>query len=261
MMFGTASAESREAKKIFKGGFASVKLPLHSSEDETHDTKRLRFKLPQEIAISGLPLTSALLTFTWPDGSWLPTPRPYSPISPSDEPGYVELMVKKYPNGKGSGYLHSLKPGDKLYILTTLPGYKWKPNTFSHITLIAGGCGITPIYQLAQGILRNPEDKTRMTLVFGANTDEDVLLKKELDGFAKEFPERFSVKYTVSRPKEGSVMRKGRVDKELLEEVVPKGTEKVFVCGPPAMEEALVGKRGNGVLGELGIEKGKIHKF
>lgn len=57
MMFGTASAESREAKKIFKGGFASVKLPLHSSEDETHDTKRLRFKLPQEIAISGLPLT------------------------------------------------------------------------------------------------------------------------------------------------------------------------------------------------------------
>jgi cytochrome-b5 reductase len=56
-MFGTASAESRDVQKIFKGGFASVKLPLHSSEDETHDTKRLRFKLPQETAISGLPLT------------------------------------------------------------------------------------------------------------------------------------------------------------------------------------------------------------
>ncbi|KAF4450926.1 hypothetical protein F53441_5987 [Fusarium austroafricanum] len=169
-------------------------------------------------------------------------------------------MVKKYPNGRGSGYLHSLKPGDSLYILTTLAGYKWKPNTFSHITLIAGGCGITPIYQLAQGILRNPEDKTRMTLVFGANSDEDVLLKKELDAFAKEFPDRFSVKYTVSKPVEGSGVRRGRVDREILEDVV-KGTDKVFVCGPPGMEEALVGKRGGGVLGELGIGKGQIHRF
>ncbi|KAF4991834.1 hypothetical protein FGRMN_7552 [Fusarium graminum] len=263
MMFGTASAESNAPQKIFKGGFASVKLPLHSSEDESHDTKRLRFKLPQETATSGLPLASALLTLTWPEGSFLPTPRPYSPVSPSDEPGYMDLLVKKYPNGKGSSYLHSLKPGDKLYFATTLSGYKWQPNSFPHITLIAGGCGITPIFQLAQGILRNPEDKTRMTLVFGANSDEDVLLKKELDGFAKEFPDRFRVKYTVSKPEEGSVLRRGRVDKEFLEEVLPKETTdtKVFVCGPPAMEDALVGSRGQGILGQLGYKKDQIFKF
>ncbi|KAJ4266024.1 hypothetical protein NW762_003997 [Fusarium torreyae] len=264
MMFGTASAESNAPPKIFKGGPAFVKLPLESSEIVAPDTKRLRFKLPQETAITGLPLTSALLTLTWPNGFFPPTPRPYSPISPSDEPGYVEFLVKKYPNGRGSGYLHSLQPGDKLFFATTLPGYNWKPNSFSHITLIAGGCGITPIFQLAQGILRNPQDKTSMTLVFGVNTDEDVLLKKELDGFAKEFPDRFKVAYTVSNPKEGSLMRKGRVDKELLQEVLPapeRGDTKVFVCGPPAMEEALVGKWGRGVLGQLGYGKNQIHKF
>ncbi|CEI68231.1 unnamed protein product [Fusarium venenatum] len=264
MMFSTAVAESNSPQKIFGGGFASVKLPLHSSEYESHDTKRLRFKLPQETAITGLPLASALLTLTWPKGSYLPTPRPYSPISPSDEPGYMDLLVKKYPNGKGSNYLHSLQPGDTLSF-TSLPSKPaWKTNNVPHITLIAGGCGITPLFQLAQGILRDPEEKTRMTLIFGAKSDEDVLLKKELDGFAKEFPERFEVKYTVSNPAQGSELRKGRVDKTLLEEVLVSKVgrdTKVFVCGPKEMEDVLVGGRGKGVLGEIGFEKSQIHKF
>ncbi|GKU20502.1 unnamed protein product [Fusarium langsethiae] len=266
MMFSTAAAESNSPQKIFAAGFASVKLPLLSSEYESPDTKRLRFKLPQETAITGLPLASALLTLTWPEGSYLPRPRPYTPISPSDEPGYMDLLVKKYPNGKGSNYLHSLQPGDSLSF-TSLPlKQAWKTNSHPHITLIAGGCGITPLFQLAQGILRDPEEKTRMTLIFGARSDKDVLLKKELDGFAKEFPERFEVKYTVSNPAQGSELRKGRVDKGLLEEVLgPKGVvgrdTKVFVCGPKEMEEALVGRRGKGVLGQIGFEKSQIHTF
>lgn len=105
-----------------------------------------------------------------------------------------------------------------------------------------------------------------MTFIFGANSDEDVLLKKELDGFAREYPDRFEVKYTVSNPKEGSSLRKGRVDKALLEEaLVKKGVvesdTKVFVCGPKGMENALVGGFGQGVLGELGFRKDQIHKF
>ncbi|KAF5020946.1 hypothetical protein F66182_7027 [Fusarium sp. NRRL 66182] len=259
-MLGDASAEPNQ---IFRGGFVSVSLPLESSEAVNHNTKRLRFKLPRDTATSGLPLTSALLAFPWPKGNLFPTPRPYTPISASDEPGYVELIVKKYPNGRGSGYLHSLNPGDKLYFATTLPGYSWKPNSYPHITLIAGGCGISPIFQLAQGILRNPQDKTSMTLVFGARSDEDVLLRKELDQFAKEFPDRFRAVYTVSNPEEGSQLRKGYVDKELLDEVLPleKRNTKVFVCGPPAMEASLVGNWSSGVLGQLGFQRKQIHKF
>jgi cytochrome-b5 reductase len=57
MMSGTASAESNTPQKVFKGGFAAVKLPLLSSRDESSDTRRLRFKLPQETAVTGLPLS------------------------------------------------------------------------------------------------------------------------------------------------------------------------------------------------------------
>ena len=57
LLFGNASAESDAPTKIFKGGPAFVSLPLESAELVNHNTKRLRFKLPQENAVSGLPLT------------------------------------------------------------------------------------------------------------------------------------------------------------------------------------------------------------
>lgn len=103
----------------------------------------------------------------------------------------------------------------------------------------------------------------------GVNSDEDVLLREEFEEFERRWPGRFRAVFTVSRPVEGSAMRKGYVTRELLEEVLGEkgsGEEKVFVCGPPAMEEALLGKgRGGagkgGILGELGYRKDQIHKF
>ncbi|KAF3812152.1 NADH-cytochrome b5 reductase 2 [Colletotrichum gloeosporioides] len=265
MMIGNAAAESGAPPKVFGAGPAFVSLPLESSEQVNHNTKRLRFKLPQRDAVSGLSLTSAVLTMSWPEGRWFPVARPYTPVQPLDDAGYLELMVKKYPDGKQSTHLHSLAPGQKLLFAATLKGHQWKPNSYPHVTLIAGGAGITPIYQLAQGILRNPQDKTAITLVFGVNSDQDVLLKKEFEEFEKEFPGRFRAVYTVSNPVAGSPYRKGYVTKQLLEEVapVPKTAEtKVFVCGPPAMEAALVGKRtAPGILQELGYRKDQIHQF
>ncbi|KAK1638480.1 oxidoreductase NAD-binding domain-containing protein [Colletotrichum phormii] len=265
LFVNSASAESGAPPKVFGAGPAFVSLALESSEEVNHNTKRLRFKLPQREAVSGLSLTSAVLTMSWPAGRWLPVARPYTPVQPLDDAGYLELMVKKYPDGKQSTHIHSLTPGQKLLFALAIKGHQWKPNSYQHITLIAGGAGITPIYQLAQGILRNPEDKTAITLVFGVNSDQDVLLKDEFEKFEKEFPGRFKAVYTVSNPVANSPYRKGYVTKQLLEEVgaVPKKEDtKVFVCGPPAMEAALVGKRSApGVLQELGYRKDQIHQF
>jgi cytochrome-b5 reductase len=175
-------------------------------------------------------------------------------------------MVKKYPNGKASTHIHSLVPGDTLTFAAALKGHAWTPNQARQVYLIAGGAGITPIYQLAQGILNNPADQTKIKLVFGVNTEQDLLLREELEAFKTRFPDRFEYIYTVSHPEgsgDASGFRKGYVTEELLKEVVrADGDAKVFVCGPPAMETSLVGPCGKaGILAKLGFQKGQIVKF
>lgn len=186
----------------------------------------------------------------------------------TDEKGFVELMVKHYPGGKQSTHIHSLQPGDKLTFLGPIPEVKWTANKHPHVALIAGGAGITPMYQLARGILKNPADQTRISLVWGVNTDSDLFLGDELKALEKQYPGRINVTYVVATPDAGSPHQKGFVTKQILEKVglspsseKNKGTQ-VLVCGPPPMEAALKGtKKAPGVLGELGYTAAQISSF
>jgi cytochrome-b5 reductase len=50
-------ADANAPRKVFGRGPAFVSLPLESEEQVNHDTKRLRFSLPNSTDISGLSLT------------------------------------------------------------------------------------------------------------------------------------------------------------------------------------------------------------
>lgn len=138
---------------------------------------------------------------------------------------------------------------------------------------IAGGAGITPIYALAKSILEDARDGSRVHLVWGVNGVRDLVLKTELEVLERKFGGRLRVTYCVSGDGEGEVLaeegrfRRGYVGKEVLGEVLAevkkgnlwgdeKGT-KVWLCGPPRMEESLAGK--GGILRELGVDK--VHRF
>ena len=56
-------ADANAPQKVFGRGPALVSLPLESEEQVNHDTKRLRFALPNSTDISGLSLTCGF-TFT-----------------------------------------------------------------------------------------------------------------------------------------------------------------------------------------------------
>lgn len=55
-----------------------------------------------------------------------------------------------------------------------------------HIGMIAGGTGITPMLQIIRAVLRNKDDKTVMWLIFANQTEEDILLREELEAFPKD---------------------------------------------------------------------------
>ena len=122
---------------------------------------------------------------------------------------------------------------------------------------------------MLQGIFQNPDDKTNVTLVIGANSDQDILLKDKLDAFEKRHPGRLKVVYTVSNPAPDSPFNKGYITHEVLRDAFDgnaKEDTKVFVCGPPAMEASLVGSRRwssgkPGILEQLGYRRDQIHQF
>lgn len=181
-------------------------------------------------------------------------------------------MVKHYPGGKQSTHIHSLKPGDTL-TFAPIPELKWTPNQHEHVAMIAGGAGISPMYQLARGILKNPADKTRITLVWGVNTDEDLFLANEFNAMQAKYPGRVKVVYVVAQPSASSPHPNGFVTKQILEAagVSPANEKnkdtKVLVCGPPPMEKALKGTKSlfggvqGGVLAELGYKPDQVFSF
>lgn len=184
-------------------------------------------------------------------------------------------MIKHCPGGKGSTKMHSLVPGDSIKF-KPLEELKYQPNQFSHITCIAGGSGITPIYQLTKAIFRNPEDKTKVALIYANNTEEDILLKKEFDELADQYPDRFTRIYYVGKPsdEDKGQYEKGHVSKAMLSKVMPNKVSernvKVLVSGPPPMVESIAGAKGmagwtqgsiGGILKELGYKSEDVHKF
>ncbi|KAK1238277.1 hypothetical protein MKX07_006423 [Trichoderma sp. CBMAI-0711] len=261
------------APKAFTGGDQGfLSLKVSEIEDVNHNTKRVRFDLPEKDQVSGLHVASAILTkFKAPDAEKA-TLRPYTPISDEDDRGFIDLLVKKYPNGPMSTHIHSLKVGDSLAIKGPLPKYPWTENKHEHIALIAGGTGITPMYQLVRAIFKNPNDKTKVTLVFGNVTKEDILLKSKFDELENTYPQRFRAFYTLDKPPKDWVGGGGFITKDLLKQVLPEPKSeniKVFVCGPPGLMKAISGPKTSpkdqgeltGALKELGYTAEQVYKF
>lgn len=91
---------------------------------------------------------------------------------------------EKFPEGgKMSLYINSLKINDTLTIKYPYGRFNYQGNgnirirnigvnaTFRNfkverLYMIAGGTGITPIYQIIQYIIAHPEDKTELVLLF-----------------------------------------------------------------------------------------------
>ncbi|KAH9949410.1 cytochrome-b5 reductase [Amylocystis lapponica] len=255
-----------------------VDFALKRIEDYNYNTAKYVFELPNN-ATSQLPVASCVLVQPASDAS---DPikdskgelihRPYTPVSPPDLPGEFVFLIKRYEGGKMSQYIHSLKPGEKIGIKGPLMKIPIKINEFDEVGMIAGGSGITPMYQVLKYALADPANKTRYTLVFANVAPRDILLRDEFDALAKAHPATFKLVHTLDQPPPDWAGAKGYVNKELIMQHIPPpslGTKvKVLICGPPGQVAAVAGKKDGmqqgevgGVLKELGYTKDQVFKF
>ncbi|ESZ91097.1 hypothetical protein SBOR_8530 [Sclerotinia borealis F-4128] len=216
------------------------KLPLFKKEILSSNTLHLIFKLPREDMILGLPIGQHISIRADIDGKSVS--RSYTPVSNNSDPGELRLVIKMYPDGELTGkYLQHLQVGDEIEVRGPKGAMRYRKEMVTEIGMVAGGTGITPMYQLIRAICEDPTDNTSVTLLYGNKTEEDILLREQLDGFAERYPENFKVHYVLSDPSENWKSGKGYVTKEMVEEIFPKPSNdsKVLLCGPPGLVNSM----------------------
>ncbi|ORX53078.1 ferredoxin reductase-like protein [Hesseltinella vesiculosa] len=271
-----AAASSEPPKAAFDA--AQFKpFTLEKVEEITHDTSLFRFKLDSADHVSGLHAASCVITrypITKKDGTPGFVIRPYTPTSTEETKGYVDFIVKVYPDGKMSKHIHNLKVGETLDIKGPIPKYNWDEKPVQHVGMIAGGTGITPMLQVIRRVFDpiSKNDNTKVTLIFGNRTEDDIILKKELDGYAKAFPDRFRVIYALDKAPENWDGIKGYVTKEDIQKNLPgpeTPSSMIFVCGPDPLLVTYAGPKTKdkqqgevaGILKELGYDSSNVYKF
>ncbi|KAH3903648.1 cytochrome-b5 reductase SCDLUD_001294 [Saccharomycodes ludwigii] len=168
--------------------------------------------------------------------------RYYTPISPQYETGHFDIIVKSYPDGTVSKCFAGLKPGDQVEFQGPVGRFNYVPNSYKEICMIAGGSGITPMLQVISKIVSTPEDFSKMTLIFANETENDILLKDELDEIAEKYP-NLKIHYVLNNPTTGkSIGDVGLVTKELMSKYLPNPSPDVrlLICGKPDMKKMLL---------------------
>jgi len=231
---------------------------LSEREELTHDVFRFRFSLPSKQHMLGLP-TGKHITLSFTDTDGKAVARTYTPVTGDDELGYVDFVIKVYfknvhPNfpdgGKMSQHLHAMKIGESIKAIGPKGSMVYKgrgefelkhgpknieTRTASHVGMIAGGTGITPMLQLVRAAMKDPKDTTQWSLLFANQSEQDIMLRTELDEMAKS--DKFNVWYTVDKAPEGWAYGKGFITSEMIANHLPDRSpgNMILVCGPPPM--------------------------
>ncbi|KAF9191093.1 NADH-cytochrome b5 reductase [Haplosporangium sp. Z 767] len=213
------------------------------------NTAMYKFALPNEDDILNLPIGQHVSIMANINGKEIS--RSYTPTSSSDDIGHFVLCIKAYPQGNISKMFSELAIGEQINARGPKGQFSYTPNMCRAIGMIAGGTGLTPMLQIIRAIVKNPEDKTLVNFIFANVTEEDILLKAELDLLSQKHPQ-FKVHYVLNSPPEGWTGGEGFVNAEMIKEHMPAPASdiKVLLCGPPPMISAM-----SKITQELGYDK------
>ena len=262
-------------------------LPLIARREVSCDSTAYEFGLPEGRSLN-LPVCACILMKAPGRGvDGTDAVRPYTPISDNSVLGKFELLVKRYPGRadpelSASEYLHSLPVGSEVEFkhikFNVKEQYPFEGKRT--ITLVCAGTGITPMYQALWKLLGTPGDTRPITLLYGNKSPDDILLKAELDAWARAHPGRLNIVHVVGNQPDDPAppgwestatytAETGWIDESKIANYAfpPADDTLLMVCGLPSMYEALCGPRTEAslregsVLWDLGYTEAMVAKM
>ncbi|CAD5230264.1 unnamed protein product [Bursaphelenchus xylophilus] len=245
-----------------------IPLKLVQKSSISKNTRIFRFALPSPSHISGLePGHHVRISNRVNDKC---CGRLYTPISDDELVGFIDVLVKIYEKSEAfpsggffSQYLDNLRIGDIMNFRGPIYRHMYHGNgyftsghavneaeeilqhhLYKRMNLIAGGTGITPIWRIINKTLKNPFDETQIRLLFANRTEDDILLRSDLERLQRQHPQRFRLTHVLSqpaaeRPWAGHI---GHINTDLIDIACfpPDDCTGFIVCGPRAMTENAV---------------------
>lgn len=179
-------------------------------------------------------------------------------VALEDGQGTFDLVIKTYfpnkdaPGGAMSNLLDCMRIGDTVDVRGPTGDILYKghgkftiegeEHSFSKISLVLGGSGITPGYALVARIIAasaasNDTSDIQIRIVDANKSEKDILLRNELDHFEKESQGRLKISHVLSHPTDEWKGLKGHVNEQMIKNSLfaPGDDSVVFLCGPPAM--------------------------
>ncbi|CAF2332768.1 unnamed protein product [Rotaria sp. Silwood2] len=257
------SGNTKESKRknvtiTLKNPDVKYTFSLSHKENISHDTRLFRFQLPSPKHVLGLPIGQHIYLTAHINGELVK--RPYTPTTSDDNQGYFDLVIKVYSHGKMTQYLDKFSIGQTIEVSGPSGNLIYKDNGLFDIRprkpdpfvtrrihrlgLIAGGTGITPMYQILNEILKEQTSivpggrvDIKIWLLFANQTEQDILLRDELELLAASNSDRFKIWYTIDRESEEWKYSKGFINEDMLREHMPPPGDDVLICicGPPPM--------------------------
>jgi ring-1,2-phenylacetyl-CoA epoxidase subunit PaaE len=175
----------------------------------------------------------------------IPVTRSYSLSSSPHVDKYPAITVKKVGEGVMSNFIVNNAEGVKLWQIEGPYGSFTPPADSSHLFLLAGGSGITPLFSIAKTIVSQRKD-IKVTILYANKTANDIIFVNALTEWQKQEGERINVIYALSNddgrtaiPAESVII--GRFNRIIVKKLIrqfqlnTKEPVHYFICGPSAL--------------------------
>jgi len=181
--------------------------------------------------------------------------KPLTISSSPTEKDYIEF-TKKLTGHPFSNALDTLKVGDGLSLDAPYGNFTFA-GQYSRVALLAGGMGITPMRSICRYYM-DSNLQTRITLLYGCNTEADIVFRNELEDIQR-YKNNFKLVITLTEAESNWKGYVGRINNEMIRSEIPDYQRTIFYsCGPPAMVGAM-----SNLLKSLGVaeENVKVENF